>query len=76
MKEINRAKDMVDNYSTEEVLRWAERNLRNGLNAINVPKDSSQDSFLLGQCMVNIKEILDVIAALNEKLAPKSPVVA
>ena len=75
MASINRAKEIVDNHSTEEILEWVEKNLRNGLRAIN-SSDSKEDSFILGQCSTNIREILYMIEALNEKLKPKSPVVA
>lgn len=75
MASINRAKEIVDNHSTEEILEWVEKNLRNGLRAIN-SSNNKEDSFMLGQWSANINEILYMVEALNEKLKPKPPVVA
>lgn len=75
MATINRAKEIVDNHSTEEILEWIEKNLRNGLRAIN-GTDGKDGSFILGQCSVNIREVLYMVEALNDKLKPNPPVVA
>lgn len=74
MAKVNRAKELVENHSTEEVLEWLEQALKRGTIAVNPNK--YDPAFLLGQCSINLEELYAVVSALREKLNPKAPVVA
>lgn len=66
MAKVDRAVDMVNEHTTEEILEWIEQALRRGVTAIN--ESDADPAFLLGQVSVNIKELRDVVIALNVKL--------
>lgn len=80
MAKIDRATEMVNNHSTEEILLWLEQSLRRGTHAISEGRETEADmAFLLGQVSVNLRELYDVVVVLNTKLNPsdgQGPVVA
>lgn len=66
MAKVDIITEMVNEHTTEEILDWIEDVLRRGVTDI---KESDADpAYLLGQTFVNLKELRDVVIALNFKL--------
>ena len=76
MAKVDRPVEMVNNHSTEEILLWIEQMIRRSVTDINESK--AEPAFLLGQVSANLKELRDVVIALNVKLnfPGNEPVVA
>lgn len=78
MAVISVAEEIVNNFSTDDVLFWVEAQLKNLRQMAN--KKEADKSFVLGQISVGLGEVSDVASSLRKKLNPKpdddTPVVA
>lgn len=77
MAKVDIATEMVNEHSTEEILLWIEQTLRREVTEIN--EREADPAFLLGQALVVLKELRDVVIALNVRLnfpGGEGPVVA
>ncbi len=77
MQEINIAKELVENHSTEEVLLWVEKEAKRIMSysaTSEVP-----EGFRLGTIAFRAQGLYEVVSALNGRLHPErnnGPVVA
>lgn len=75
---ITLSEEIVNNYSTDDVLSWMEDQLKMLKQMAN--KKEVDKSFVLGQISVGIGDVANVMSSLRKKLSPKttddSPVVA
>ncbi len=78
MATISLAEELVNKYSTEDIISWAEVELKT-LKQIALSKETDK-SFLLGRTVASIGDIANVLEELRKKLKPQTkeepPVVA
>ena len=78
MAVISLAEELVNKYSTEDIISWAEAELKT-LKQITLSKETDK-SFLLGRVSSSVGDISNVLGALRKKLKPEAkeepPVVA
>ena len=78
MATISLAEEVVNKYSTEDIISWAEAELKT-IKQIALSKETDK-SFLLGKVVASIGDIANVLEALRKKLKPQTkeepPVVA
>ena len=78
MAVISLAEELVNKYSTEDIISWAEAELKT-LKQITLSKETDK-SFLLGRVSSSVGDISNVLGALRKKLKPETkeepPVVA
>lgn len=73
MAEINAPKEIIDNHTTEEVLAYVVR----GLKQATRDYEGGQDPTIAGGVLaVNVVQATTYLDALNKKLMPHDPVVA
>lgn len=78
MATISLQEEIVNKYSTEDIISWAEAELRS-LKQITLSKETDK-SFLLGRVSSSVGDIANVLGELRKKLKPETknepPVVA
>lgn len=78
MATISLQEEIVNKYSTEDIISWAEAELRS-LKQITLSKEADK-SFLLGRVSSSVGDIANVLGELRKKLKPETknepPVVA
>ena len=78
MAVISLAEELVNKYSTEDVISWAEAELKK-IKQITLSKETDK-SFLLGRVSTSVGDISNVLEELRKKLKPETknepPVVA
>ena len=78
MAVISLAEELVNKYSTEDIISWAEAELKS-LKQITLSKETDK-SFLLGRVSSSVGDISNVLGELRKKLKPETkeepPVVA
>ena len=78
MAAISWAEELVNKYSTEDIISWAEAELKT-LKQITLSKEQDK-SFLLGRVSSSVGDISSVLGELRKKLKPETenepPVVA
>lgn len=73
MAEINVPKELVENHTTEEVLVYVVRGLKQ---AIRDYENGEEPAVAGGILAVNVAQAATYLDALNKKLTPPDPVVA
>lgn len=68
MQEIDIAKELVENHSTEEVLAWIEKETKRLMHY--AAKVEIPEGFRLGMVAFKAQELYSVASALNDKLYP------
>lgn len=68
MQEIDIAKEIVENHSTEEVLAWIEKEAKRLMHY--AAKGEIPEGFRLGMVVLKAQELYSVASALNNKLYP------
>lgn len=78
MATINLAEELVSVYKTEDIISWAEAELKT-IKQITLSKEADK-AFLLGRVSSSVGDLASVLEALRKKLQPKTkeepPVVA
>ena len=78
MATIILAEEIADNYDTDEIISWAESELKT-MRQIALSKEADK-SFLLGRITTGISDVANVLEALRKKRKPETknepPVVA
>lgn len=62
--------EIVEKYSTDEILSWAESELKT-MRQISMSKEPDK-AFLLGRVTGKMGDLIEVLGALRKKLNPKS----
>ena len=73
MADISVAKEIVENHTTEEVIAYVSRGLKEALRNYEGSEDFPQAA---GVLFANVSQCSAYLDALQKKLAPKEPVVA
>ena len=78
MAAILLAEELVNKYSTEDIISWAEAELKS-IKQITLSKETDK-SFLLGRVSSSVGDIASVLEELRKKIKPETknepPVVA
>lgn len=73
MAEVNIPRELVENHTTEEVLSYVVKNLRQAIREYETTEDVAVAG---GRLSLNAMQLAAYLDALNKKLAPHGPVVA